>query len=231
MSSVTSRELALLDSCSKTLARAERIDQLTDLRSRAEAIRVWAKSAHQSLEVQNRAAALRLAAERKAGKLLLQMHLRGGDRKSNGHDDRLILEDLGITQSQSKRWQKQAAISDDEFEQYVSGSTLIGKEITAAGLLRLTADSKQKSGTNGKSGPQKAVTLRRKSFSSSELHFEADKDLLYDLQEVSNHINLLGQVLTPYASDETQGLSKAEKRIVISLLDEIESLFKKVFGR
>ena len=65
-----SRELAILDICTQAIVEAEHLNQLADLRSRAEAIRIWAKSANQSLEVQNRAAEVRLAAERKAGKML-----------------------------------------------------------------------------------------------------------------------------------------------------------------
>lgn len=114
----TSREIAVLDDCRRAIAEADDLDQLSDLRSRAEAIRVWAKSANESLEVQNRAAELRLLAERKAGKMLSQMGLKGGDRKSNGHDDRLKLSDVGITQNQSKWWQRAATISDQQFTDY-----------------------------------------------------------------------------------------------------------------
>ena len=58
---------------------------------------------------------IKLRAERRAGELLrvMERQKQGGDRKSNSHDDSLIspsLSDLGITWSQSSRWQKIAAI-------------------------------------------------------------------------------------------------------------------------
>ena len=130
-------ELTILDDCRRAIADADDLDELSDLRSRAEAIRVWAKSANESLDVQNRAAELRLLAERKAGKMLSQMGLKGGDRKSSGHEDRLKLSDLGIPQNQSKRWQRAATISDQQFADYVKRSSTLGEEITGAGLLRL----------------------------------------------------------------------------------------------
>ena len=231
MNTLSLRELSVLDNCATALAKAERLDELTDIRSRAEAIRIWAKSANQSLEVQNRAAALRLDAERKAGKLLLQLHLRGGNRKSKAHAAPLKLEDLGITRDQSTRWQKQAEIPDDQFEKYVSGLTLIGKEITAAGLLRLVANAKGKSTANGRTRPRKANARIRRTFADSDLQSVGDENAVADLHEAINHVNLLLQVLTPYANDEAEYLSKSEKRVVISLLGEVESILKKVCGK
>lgn len=60
----SSQELAVLEECNDALIQTEQLIELTDIRSRAEAIRTWAKSANQSLE------------ERKAGKLFAQMQLR-----------------------------------------------------------------------------------------------------------------------------------------------------------
>ncbi len=58
--------LAVLDQFCHLLAKAETLEEITDIRSRAEAVRVWAKSAAMGLEAQNRAAELKLRAERKA---------------------------------------------------------------------------------------------------------------------------------------------------------------------
>jgi hypothetical protein len=45
------------------------------------------------------------------------MELRGGDRRSNGHDDRLKLADLGLDHNQSKRWQ-QASLPEEEYVRF-----------------------------------------------------------------------------------------------------------------
>jgi hypothetical protein len=63
------------------------------------------------LGVSNSNAASRIAvlAEHKAGELIRKMQdegelkKQGGDQKSNGHDDRLVLADHDITHNQSKR--------------------------------------------------------------------------------------------------------------------------------
>ena len=56
------------------------------------------RSVNDSLEIQNPTAELRPLAERKAGTMLSQMGLQGGDRKSNSYDDRVKLSDVGVTQ-------------------------------------------------------------------------------------------------------------------------------------
>ncbi|TWT55706.1 hypothetical protein [Allorhodopirellula solitaria] len=234
-----SHEIAALDDCRRAIAEAENLDELSDLRSRAEAIRVWAKSAQESLDVQNRAAELRLLAERKAGKMLAQMQLKGGDRKSNGHDDRLKLSDLGITQNQSKRWQRSATITDQQFADYVKRSCQLGEEITAAGLLRLAPPrpSKQPPTTTNTTT---TTTSRPLKYADPDIvaprHFDIPQTKseaanngsppTEHLQEVSNHINLLQQVLTPYANGESSGLSKGEKRAVLYLLSEVQMLLQ-----
>jgi hypothetical protein len=89
------------------------------------------------LDVQNRAAEVKLRAERQAGKLLRQLMLRGGDRRSKSHRERLKLDDLGLTPNQSKRWQLQARVPEGVFRDHVKYTCQEGKELTSAGLMRL----------------------------------------------------------------------------------------------
>ncbi len=230
-----SHEITILDDCRRAIAEADNLDQLSDLRSRAEAIRVWAKSANESLEVQNRAAELRLLAERKAGKMLSQMGLKGGDRKSNGHDDRLKLSDLGITHNQSKRWQRAATISDQQFTDYVKRSSKLGQEITGAGLLRLATPRPAKQSDTTTTRPLKYADP-----DVAHRHFDipVTKTAASDtcgkspghLQDAMNHVNLLQQVLTPYANGASEGLSKGEKRAVLYLLSEVQTLLQAATG-
>ena len=107
------------------------------MRDKAEAVRKYAQSASLGLDVQNRAAEVKLRAERQAGKLLSQLMLRGGDRRSKGHSDRLKLDDLGLTSNQSKRWQLQARIPENLFRDHITQTCKDGKELTSAGLMRL----------------------------------------------------------------------------------------------
>ena len=78
-------DLTILEHASRSLAKAKTLDEIRSIRDKAEAARQYAKSAALGLQIQNFAAELKLRAERKAGGLLAEMSLRGGDRKSNSH--------------------------------------------------------------------------------------------------------------------------------------------------
>jgi N6-adenosine-specific RNA methylase IME4 len=71
----------------------------------------------------NWATEIRMRAERRAGEMLRSMgERRGGDKKSNSQVsefDRPSNKKLGITDTQSWRWQKLSALAQEEFEQRV----------------------------------------------------------------------------------------------------------------
>lgn len=113
--------------------------RMKDVRDKAEALRKYAKSATLGLQLQNEAAELRLRVERELGKLLEDLHLPGGDRRSKEsklHAVTLNLEDMGIQRIQSHRWQQIASVPDDVFEDYIRECNLSEKEITYPGLIR-----------------------------------------------------------------------------------------------
>ncbi len=60
------------DAARKAIAAAHRIDEVKQIRNKAEAVRVYAKQAG-DFELQNQAAEIRLFAERRAGQLLSDM--------------------------------------------------------------------------------------------------------------------------------------------------------------
>jgi hypothetical protein len=91
------------------------------------ALQQYAKQQQYSLEVQNNAAELKLRAERKAGTMLADMGLQGGDRKSKSHDVTLKLADLGIGRMDSHRWQIESELSDAMFEASITTTREAGK--------------------------------------------------------------------------------------------------------
>ncbi len=125
------------DELCRQLAEAESIDEIKTIRSKAEAFRAYAKSMRLGLQVRNLAAEAKLRAERKAGRLLAGLALRGGDRRSNGCAGRLKLHDLGVTQNQSKRWQREASVPEEAFEEFIEHANRVGVEVSSASLLRL----------------------------------------------------------------------------------------------
>jgi site-specific DNA-methyltransferase (adenine-specific) len=114
-------KLVAYDAMVRAIAKAEKVDEVKDIRDKAQALEAYARQARDN-EALNRAVRIRIRAER-AGQLLAQMKGRdelakqGGDRKSNLTDSSLIvLDDLGISYYQASRWQKLAeGYTDSEF--------------------------------------------------------------------------------------------------------------------
>jgi hypothetical protein len=138
--------LLQLDRLRQEIEAAQSIPDVKDLRDKAEAIRHYLQQADQSLAVLNAVAELKIRAERRAGQLLLDMGKnQGGKPIANAsHDARgydsaennaQTLADLGITYSQSSRWQQIAALPDPTFETYVEDVQTAGRELTTSGLL------------------------------------------------------------------------------------------------
>ena len=113
MSTTANTELAVLDQATRLLAQANSLEDIKTIHDKAEAVRTYAKAAQLGLGLQNRAAELKLRAERKAGASLTALRLRGGDRRSKGHRASLKLDNLGISSDQSKRWQRIASMNRD----------------------------------------------------------------------------------------------------------------------
>ncbi len=100
----------------------------------------------------NDAAAVRIEAQAKAGELLAQMaasgerHGQRGDHVSESHAATRSLHDLGVSRSESSRWQQVAAIPQEERQQYIEETKAAKGEVSTAGLLR-----------RGRGGPARVV--------------------------------------------------------------------------
>ncbi len=226
-------ELVLLDQAGQALAEAQSVDQIKGIRDKAEAVRKYAQSASLGLDIQNRAAEIKLRAERQAGKLLTQMTLRGGDRRSKAHSERLKLDDLGISRNQSTRWQIEARVPENIFREHIRETCQAGKELTSASLMRFArqlVDSAvvdgQRNGNNGHSNAQYgkekvARSTREPAGSSSDSIAEIVSDL-------ANHHQLLDNVLQPIYSGVSTTLPAAERRVLRYLLLETQQLLTRL---
>src|ERR1019366_3319953 len=133
--------LVRYDAARKAIAAAYRVDEVKQIRDKAEAVRVYAKQAR-DLEMQNMAAEIRLRAERRAGQLLVEMQ-RTGQRqaKDRGRPKKVshisTLPQLGLTRDQSSKWQQLAGrIDDATFERALIQTKEKNGELTTAALLR-----------------------------------------------------------------------------------------------
>jgi len=224
-------ELVLLDQAGQALAEAQSFEQIKDIRDKAEAVRKYAQSASLGLGIQNRAAEVKLRAERQAGKLLSQMMLRGGDRRSKIHQERLKLDDLGISRNQSTRWQMQARVPENVFREHIRETCAAGKELTSARLMRLAkhwGESAHSNGINEHTRGENGRRTRRSGKSaarSQNTEGSSSADPAAEiLSELADHHQLLDNILRPIYSGESTTLLAAERRVVRYLLIETRQL-------
>ena len=104
------------------MAKVATIDEAKDVRDKAEAVRRYAKTAGESLELQNACAEIKLRAERRAGDLLGVMEKNKGAAHPTRSHDATTLSDLNITKSQSSRWQTEASVPDAIFEEFLEAA-------------------------------------------------------------------------------------------------------------
>jgi hypothetical protein len=124
------------------LEKAHTIDEVKDIRDKAEAFRVYAKQA-QDTDMQNWAAEIRIRAERRAGALLRGLADSGGRQTGKVPPNRQsptatvqTLSDLGVTKTQSSKWQQLADVSDPEFETKLREIIGVGKELTTSAMMK-----------------------------------------------------------------------------------------------
>lgn len=138
-------QLVKLDEARRALAEASTLQEIKDIRDKAEAIKAYVKAAGYSLEMQNQAAETKLRAERKGGELLKEMEKNKGGWESCGNtmlpqDVAPKLKDLGIHKMQSVRWQQIADLPEDRFEEVIEETKEEKKELTQSLMLRESKD-------------------------------------------------------------------------------------------
>lgn len=145
-----SSALVQLNAIEAALTEARTVEELLDIRDKAEAMRGWAKNATRSVEqarlIANGAAEYKIRAERRLGQELDRMPKNVGGRPSENpsHDGSSFgkLEDLGVTHNQSSRWQSMARVPEEVFEDHVEKvKASESGELTSAAVIRLGRQS------------------------------------------------------------------------------------------
>lgn len=137
-------QLISFDRMNRQLALATDIDEIKELRDKAEVLRLYAKKAGEGLKQQNQCAEIKIRAERRCGELLPNKIKHGGDRKSKSRLVNQTLKDLGISKYLSYCWQSIARIPDDVFEEFITKAIAKNKELTSASLLRIAKEYRKK---------------------------------------------------------------------------------------
>jgi hypothetical protein len=223
--------LVKYDAACRALAEAKAVDEVKDLRDKADAMRIYAMQAkNKTLEVD--AAEIRIRAERRLGEMIAAQKQIGGLSKGaagsgiNQHSAKEVrsnvttapkLSDVGITKDLSSRAQKLAAVPKDQFEAEVGE----WRERVQAEGARVTTRLEQA----GERAIKEAEAAQNNEYddngpSAEELAFHEERDIAervaYDaLVEVALSDDKLGDALklVEQQSDEI-GRLKAELRIV-----------------
>lgn len=137
--------LAPLSKAGRMLAEAKTLDEILHVENLAQRARDFAKAEKLGREAQNQAGRIMLDARRKAGDTLRLMKERGelADRGDNQHTTRssqaaiTTLADLGLTLSQSSRYQAEASVPEAVYLEWIED--VLAKDegyLSAAGLRR-----------------------------------------------------------------------------------------------
>ena len=129
-------DLILWDKMKQAVVECHSIDEISNIRSKAEAYRYALLQAKESPDVIRKAEEIKLRAERRAGELLGSDIQRGGNH-GNQHkvakSKATTLADLGVSRDQSSKWQKIANIPEEKFENYLE----VQKELSTSGALKI----------------------------------------------------------------------------------------------
>ena len=143
-------DLVIFDRAKKAIAEAVTIDEVRDIRNKAEAMRIYFKQAGESLVMQNQCAQIKIYAERKIGEILSEIEKnKGGQVEHKSYRSPEVtgrietLNDLGISKMQSFKYQSIASIPEAIFQNHIT-SVLSeeDQELTSIGLLRIAKQLK-----------------------------------------------------------------------------------------
>ena len=129
------------------IVEAKTVDEVKNIRDKAQVMKAYAKQIGESLECQNDISEIKIRAEHRVGEMLLESerHLPGPEKKDPSHDMRDLpkLKDIGITYNQSSQWQSIAKIPEEVFENHISETKQSKKELTSASVLQIVKKQKR----------------------------------------------------------------------------------------
>jgi N6-adenosine-specific RNA methylase IME4 len=135
--------LVRIEAMQRALAETRDIDEIKDIRDKAEAIRLYTRQRGCSLDIQNDAAVIKIRCERRLGELLGEVERKQGMRTdlTSRHDDaksyKETLKENNLTEPTARRWQLEASVPEDILEQHIEQTRKAGGEVTTVGLIKV----------------------------------------------------------------------------------------------
>lgn len=130
--------LMLLDKAAGILAKCTSVNEARTIRNQAQLLENYAKQERLSADCLRQCAIIKLRAERRIAQLLADSTKKGRPKKV-AQCDLFKLRELGITKSQSSRWQTAATLPEKDFERYLAGKG----ELTTTAILKLAKAQRQ----------------------------------------------------------------------------------------
>lgn len=136
-----------LDRARLAVESAQTVAELRDYASAGEAMRVYASQARLGADMINRCVEIKIRAERRAGQMLAEMEMQKPGEYQRSHTATVApsLSDLGITKTQSSRWQQMATVPDEAVEKHIASIRAAGEKLTSGSVLKLAKKSAAKS--------------------------------------------------------------------------------------
>lgn len=217
--------LVKYDSARFALQQAVEIDEVKDIRDKAQAMAAYARQANDTQLVEW-ATEIKVRAERKAGQMLADMPKNPGqlNNSSRSHDATATktLSELGINKTQSSRWQKLAAVSDDQFEEAIVAAKEVAGEVTTAAMLRI-----EKSNRPVAVAPVKSVSSQQIPEEQEEPEYDPEEDRLQEnadlIEDMEQEILRLKDALACGQLPDDEEISTAAE-IITDLRKQVKTL-------
>lgn len=146
-------QLVKYEAMRQAIIEAHSVDELVEIRNRAEAFRVYAKQSKLGKQDVNRVTEIKLRAERRAGELLIEMKTAQGKRNdklsatvAESSELREALDHLsanGTSERTAYYWQDIAALPEDSFEQAITEGGTGESELTTTKVLKAAKKHKR----------------------------------------------------------------------------------------
>jgi len=153
-------QLTKYDAARFALAAAVKVDEVKDIRDKAQAMSAYARQAKDT-ELVEWATEIKVRAERRAGQMLAEMpkNLGAATRSHDVTSSPKTLSELNISKNESSRWQKLAAVTDKQFEHAVAAAKEVAGEVTTAAMLRAAKSNEPSKPATSTATPKPALTV------------------------------------------------------------------------